>query len=815
MPRSLNQKISRGLIPLGVCAIAQAARAVDIQGVLPAALDMPQTHLIVRQNPGDNPIMGQDILDDSSYDIQSFLDTGTSTIDLSNEVWQSFGLNADSFNGVPIQYNDIGIGGSTAFNVSTPYYVSVAPFSSDNDVEFGGSTPDISTYTTNLGPQRFELNPVPADDPSDQLNIAGMPVMMGRVAVLDLRPVNDLDEEHTYLYNPGTPLNSSTEDTDPGIPQTQYHVKLSFASFDQFTSVTPVGAPTPTTAVNPFIGPNPLRQLQSNPPPDNTPPISISFNGHTSTGSFLLDTGADVSFLSTAEAGKMHVEYATDSHGNQLLDSDGDPYLVSTDDGTTMIPNQFVIPVEGTGGEVDATGFYLDSLTIPTVEGEPLNFVDAPIVVLDITVQDPNTGKTLTLDGDLGMNFLTATIDLNSFDITGGAFDWATFDQPNGLLGLTLTGDEPIEIITGSTLTAASDAAIGDPTLPLAFTGGTLVATTGFTSSRPLEVSSAGGTIDVATGNTLTLNSPSLTWMGGTLKVVDHGTVAFSLTGASVYVIPGSALNIATGASVTVGGTTDPFTDSINPTNHVAIINNGSLAVNVNSAIAGITGAGKLTAGNGSNPTTLQLAPNSGASSVSSLTINANSTLDLANNHLIINYAGGSDPIATIRQYLVSGYNNGAWNGPGISSSSSAMNSAYALGYADGVDGVVPGLSSGQIEVKYTLYGDANLDGVVNGIDFTILIGHLGKVTKGWDQGDFTYAGAVGGIDFTLLVGHLGRADNGAAIEIPAADMTAIDAFAAANGLMADVPEPGAGALCFAIGTGLLARRSRCSLAQN
>ncbi len=400
----------------------QAARAVDIQGVLPAAIDMPQTHLVVRQNPGDSPIVGQDILGDPSYDIQSFLDTGTSTIVLSNEVMQSFGLNADSFDGTEIQYNDIGIGGSTAFNVSTPYYVSVAPFSSDNDVELGGTTPDISTYTTNLGPIRAELTPTPADDPSDQLNIAGMPAMVGRVTVLDLRPVNNLDEEHTYLYAPGTPLNASTLDTDPGIPQTQYHVKLTFASFDQFTTVTPVGAPTPNTAANPFIGPNPLRQLQSNPPPDNTPPISISFNGHTSTGSFLLDTGADVSFLSTAEAAKMHVEYATDSHGNQLLDSNGDPFLVSTDDGTTMIANQFVVPVQGTGGEVDATGFYLDSLTIPTVEGEPLNFVEAPIVVLDITVQDPKTGKTLTLDGDLGMNFLVASLDLDSFDINSGAF---------------------------------------------------------------------------------------------------------------------------------------------------------------------------------------------------------------------------------------------------------------------------------------------------------------------------------------------------------------------------------------------------------
>ena len=785
---------------------------MDIEGVLPAAIDQPQTHMIVRQNPTDSPMIGQDVQGNSSYDIQAYLDTGTSTVLLSNEVWQSFALNADSYDGTEIQYNDIGIGGTSAYNVSTPYYFSVAPFSSDNDVEYGGTAPDVSDYTTNLPPLRAELNPVPADDPSDQINIAGMPVMQGKVAVLDLRPVNELDEEHTYLCAPGTPLNPSTLDTDPGIPQTQYHVKLSYASFDQFTTVSPAGAPRPATAANPFIGPNPLRQLQSNPPPDNTPPIAISYEGHTSTGSFLLDTGADVSFLSTAEAAKMHVEYATDSKGNQLLDSNGDPYLISTDNGTE-VSSDFAVPVQGTGGQVDAAGFYLDSLTIPTIEGEPLNFVDAPVVVLDISMQDPTTGKTLTLDGDLGMNFLVASLDLNSFDINAGAFDWGTFDQPNGLLGLTLTGDEPVEIATGSRLTASSNGAIGSAGLGVAFTGGTLAVTAGFSSSRPMEVGAAGGTIDAAPSATLALSPASLTWMGGTLNVTDTGTVSFSLSGASVYVIPGSALNINAGSSVMVGGSTDPFTDSLTSSNHVAIVNNGSLTVNVNSSIAGITGAGRLTVGNGSSKNTLQIAVGAGGCSVSSLTIGAGSTLDLTNNHLFINYAGAADPVATIRQYLQSGYNNGAWNGTGISSSSVVAGGQYALGYADSADpGNPAGLPSGQIEIKYTLLGDATLTGTVTGADFTILATNLGKSGKfAWDQGNFFYSatGTITGSDFTALAINLGKTANGTAIVLPAADYAAIDAYAAANGLMADVPEPGAASVACAVGAGLAMRRTR------
>jgi hypothetical protein len=50
----------------------------------------------------------------------------------------------------------------------------------------------------------------------------------------------------------------------------------------------------------------------------------------------------------------------------------------------------------------------------------------------------------------------------------------------------------------------------------------------------------------------------------------------------------------------------------------------------------------------------------------------------------------------------------------GITSSAAQTNStSYGIGYADFADANNPaGLSSGQIEIKYTLLGDANLDGV-------------------------------------------------------------------------------------------------------
>jgi hypothetical protein len=376
------------------------------------------------------------------------------------------------------------------------------------------------------------------------------------------------------------------------------------------------------------------------------------------------------------------------------------------------------------------------------------------------------------------------------------------------------TGQLPIPnvvISTGQTITASSDAAIGASGDGLEFAGGTLSVNGSFSTARPIQVDSTGGIISVFPAITFTLNTPSLNWAKNTLTTANTGTVAFVLNSAAVSAQPGATLSISSGSSVTLAGTTDPFTDSKTPTNHVAIVNSGILAVNsLNSTISGITGGGLLTIGTGSTTNKLQLAVGSGASSIGSLTINTGASLDITNNHLFINYGTGADPQPTILSYLKSGYNGGAWNGPGIDSSSAAANIHNALGFADSADqGNPASLASGQIEVKYTLYGDANLDGTVNGDDFTILLGNLGKSVPSWDRGDFNYDGVVSGDDFTLLLSNLGKQVTGADVSLPASDLVAIDAFAAANGFMADVPEPTSLTLLFASGIGLMARRRR------
>jgi hypothetical protein len=68
-------------------------------------------------------------------------------------------------------------------------------------------------------------------------------------------------------------------------------------------------------------------------------------------------------------------------------------------------------------------------------------------------------------------------------------------------------------------------------------------------------------------------------------------------------------------------------------------------------------------------------------------------------------------------------------------------------------------VSGATVLVRYTTTGDANLDGVVNALDFNALATNFGQTPGSdvWTQGDFNYDGVVNTLDFTQLAGNFGQ----------------------------------------------------------
>jgi hypothetical protein len=149
--------------------------------------------------------------------------------------------------------------------------------------------------------------------------------------------------------------------------------------------------------------------------------------------------------------------------------------------------------------------------------------------------------------------------------------------------------------------------------------------------------------------------------------------------------------------------------------------------------------------------------------------IDSTSKLDLGTDYLDLlasNAPQGAAVIASVNGLVAGGYNHGQWNGHGIESSAAAADSAHlrAVGVIEnnGVygagsgtlgsfDKVTPGVYD--VLVRETYYGDANLDGKVDGSDYShIDAGYSSKASlSGWANGDFNYDGVVDGTDYALI----------------------------------------------------------------
>ncbi|MGD0461441.1 MAG: PEP-CTERM sorting domain-containing protein [Tepidisphaeraceae bacterium] len=495
--------------------------------------------------------------------------------------------------------------------------------------------------------------------------------------------------------------------------------------------------------------------------------------------------------------------------GNEFVGYNGTGNFTQTA-GTNMVTGALTLAANtGSTGTYNLQGGALTAAAISVNSGGSITLSGTGTIAAGSLTQ---TGGTLS-----ATSLLLGPGGIGSYGLSGGSASVSGNLQVNAGGSLTQSGSG---LLTAGSITLAGGTIIQNTIgsifiVSLTETGGTLVEDVGVTVDPGSVLNLQGGGLTINNGATLN-NVGTFNQTSGTLTengaFVNSGAATFSGTQswgpASVFVnLAGTAtfnnainpggvgpVIVVTGGNVIYNGGS--------PQIQQATVSGGTLSLTNGGALT-VLGALKIEGGD-------QVQLSGGSLTVGALTINGAGVLNVTNNHFFVNYGSGPDPISTIAGYLASGYAGGAWNGPGIMSTAAQSNPSYGIGYADSADtGNPANLAADQIEIKYTLLGDATLTGTVTGADFTILATHLGKQVSGWDQGDFYYTGTVTGADFTALVTNLGKEANGGDVVLPASVYAAVDAFAAANGLMADVPEPAmTGLLALGI-VGALVRRRR------
>jgi subtilase family serine protease len=264
-----------------------------------------------------------------------------------------------------------------------------------------------------------------------------------------------------------------------------------------------------------------------------------------------------------------------------------------------------------------------------------------------------------------------------------------------------------------------------------------------------------------STGDSLTINgangNPVTT--GGITLVPNSGNAALNVAGTT----SGSDAFVVTSSSITFNGNAVNFshvsTLTLNPGTGA-----DSLAVNSGSVTiaAPAVGAGFITrnfssfnVSSGASALLASAASHSDRSLVITSSLSDSGQIDLGANDMIVHNGN----LTTINTLLTIGFNGGAWTGTGIDSSAAASDTTHltAVGFAPNTaftgkfDNITP--APGDVLLKYTYYGDANLSGTVDGSDYTKVDAGFGNsaTLTGWYNGNFNYDTHIDGSDYTLV----------------------------------------------------------------
>lgn len=321
-------------------------------------------------------------------------------------------------------------------------------------------------------------------------------------------------------------------------------------------------------------------------------------------------------------------------------------------------------------------------------------------------------------------------------------------------------------------------------------------------------------TYTIAGTNKLTLNSPAVSGVDGSLVVQAGNHVISAPLETRVRVaasIPtGTSLKTPGIAAVTAIGEDASDTLDIVKTGagvletghlrfNLATINGGTVKIAADGTDAATSELNQLTFAGGTAPT---------------------AKLDLTNNAMIIDWDTAAttprpNALLSTRGRIVNGYNGGDWAGNGITSSSAAANSSYALGYGDAATLGLASFGGRLVDaeatvVLYTRKGDHDLDKDVDFDDLLNLAQNydpaydpIANGPKIWTEGEYNYDGIVNFDDLLALAQNYGST----ALTTSQIDMLGSSFAADWQLALSVVPEPTS--LCLLGGLATAFRRRR------
>lgn len=373
-----------------------AARDLTVGATGEAALSQPMVTIAIAGARHAAPAARRDDdLADLAADLPAVavLDTGASAHILSSGSAERFGVEAEP----GARYVEVGMSGDHAMGVSRAVTLVVSDLEPELDDDAARpSRARRPPPAVRVAAQRVLLNEAPTDlaaallSPGSMVDVIGMPVIRDRVVEIA----------------PG----------DPGLPAVAVRLHPSAAGLDvdEWIALTLVDFNRPHPRNR-----GPLPALATNP----SLAVRAVAGAARASGDWLLDTGAACSMVSTATARRLG-----------LVDADGRPAR----------PPMFTLPIGGIGGgNQSLPGFRLDALELTTEDGRTLVFPRPAVVVHDITAERAD-GRTVTLDGILGMNLLLPSGNgmtmLGSTEQLASPFERIVIDVAHTRLGFTLAG---------------------------------------------------------------------------------------------------------------------------------------------------------------------------------------------------------------------------------------------------------------------------------------------------------------------------------------------------------------------------------------